>query len=71
MLIVVNPGIVFTSLTNTSPDCPSSRKSTRARPAPSTARKASIACWRTSSIAAGASGAGINSFDPASMYLAS
>ena len=42
MLIVVKPGIVLISLTNTSPRCPSTRKSTRLSPAPSIARNASI-----------------------------
>src|SRR5437016_248980 len=48
MLIVVNPGSVFSSLRYSISESPASRKSTRASPAQSIALYASIASRRTS-----------------------
>jgi hypothetical protein len=71
MLMVVKPGIVFTSLTNSCPVSLAMRKSTRDMPEPSTARKALIAnCW-TSVVWLGVKGEGISSFESSSRYLAS
>ena len=71
MLMVVKPGIVFTSLTKIRRRSRASRKSTRAMPAPSTALKASIDSRRISSDAEVRSSAGMMTFDPASRYFAS
>ena len=69
MLIVVKPGMVFTSFKYSTWLSPASRKSTRAMPAPSIALNAATAFERTSSACASVSGAGIRSFDPSTRNL--
>ena len=71
MLIRVNPGSVFSSLTMMRPLLRSMKKSTRAIPAASTARNARIAIDRTFSATSGSTGAGMSSREPSSRYLAS
>ena len=71
MLIAVKPGMVLISLTKSSPVDRLSRKSTRARPAPSIASNASSACCWMRARSDSLTPAGISVRDPVSMYLAS
>jgi hypothetical protein len=70
MLIVVKPGIVFTSLTKIAPPR-STRKSTRAMPAQSMAWNAAIDSRWISAAVPASSAAGMMICDPWSRYFAS
>ena len=61
--MVVNPGMVFTSLMYNSPVSPESKKSARAIPLQSIASYARTARSRTLSVISGEMGAGISNFD--------
>jgi hypothetical protein len=61
MLMGVKPGMVLISLIQTPPEARSRKKSTRARPLPSSAAKALSASVRISSAVAASNRAGISS----------
>ena len=71
MLIVVKPGMVFTSLRYSIPLSPASRKSTRAMPAQSIALNAAIASARTSSLRVSVRRRGNHRARASSRYFAS
>src|SRR5450756_355880 len=70
MLMVVKPGMVLISFRYSLPVPRSRKKSTRAIPQQSTARKASTARRRTSAVASSGIGAGISNFELSLTYLA-